>query len=99
MMMELHDLKCEPLMAGNKLQVKRIEKFLKEKGPQTTLEIVHHINEITVHGSTSNTIGNILARNSKFQKVGFHQSGRGISHTGFSQSGARNAIWDLTHSP
>ena len=49
--------------------------LLEEKGTVNTVEVFDHLNERFRWGATMNQVGNILAKDRRFTKVG-HQRGR-----------------------
>jgi hypothetical protein len=48
---------------------KLLVEYLAEK-PRSTQEILDYINSRTKHGTTSHVLGNILAKDKRFKKVG-----------------------------
>jgi len=47
-----------------------VHKFLSERGRANTVEVFDHLNERFSWGATMNQVGNILAKDSRFEKVG-----------------------------
>tara|TARA_B100000519_G_scaffold155246_1_gene136545 strand:+ start:376 stop:648 length:273 start_codon:yes stop_codon:yes gene_type:complete len=47
-----------------------VHKFLAERGRANTVEVFDHLNERFSWGATMNQVGNILAKDSRFEKVG-----------------------------
>ena len=47
-----------------------VYKFLGERGRANTVEVFDHLNERFSWGATMNQVGNILAKDSRFEKVG-----------------------------
>jgi len=52
-----------------------IKVLLEDKGSANTVEVFDHLNERFRWGATMNQVGNILAKDKRFEKVG-HQRGR-----------------------
>lgn len=52
-----------------RLRMKIID-YLEKNGPQPTNIIQDHLNDTTRHGTTPAQLGNILAKNKEFRKVG-----------------------------
>lgn len=48
----------------------RVEKYLEKNKEASTGAIFEHINNTTRHGTTMNVLGNILAKDPRFQKTG-----------------------------
>ena len=65
-----------------------IECLLKE-GPANTVEIFDHLNDRFKWGATMNQLGNVLARDSRFSKVGFDE---GTDVGGFR---TRVCVWSM----
>ena len=60
-----------------------IKTYLSDK-PRTTTEIKDYINSNYKHGTTSHVLGNILAKDSSFKKVGtavISTHSQGVSHS------------------
>ena len=68
-----------------------IECLLKE-GPANTVEIFDHLNDRFKWGATMNQVGNILAKDPRFAKVG-HQRGQ------FRGSVYTVCVWSLSTEP
>ena len=47
-----------------------IAKYLNAKGEASFTSIMTHINETTRHGTTSQQLGNVLAKNTEFRNCG-----------------------------
>ena len=47
-----------------------VYKFLGERGRANTVEVFDHLNERFSWGATMNQVGNILAKDTRFEKVG-----------------------------
>ena len=47
-----------------------VYKFLGERGRANTVEVFDHLNQRFSWGATMNQVGNILAKDKRFQKVG-----------------------------
>ena len=50
-----------------------ISEYLDDVGPANTTAILDHINKRFRWGATMNQLGNVLARDSRFTKVGFDE--------------------------
>ena len=78
---------------GFKLGTKRLEKHIKrflQDGPHNTIEILDHINKSTKHGTTVNTLTNVLGKNkSCFRVTGTEFGGRSLK-------ARKIIIWSLT---
>ena len=67
--------------------------LLEEKGTANTVEVFDHLNErSSMWGATMNQVGNILAKDSRFTKVG-HQRGQ------FRGSVYTVCVWSLSTEP
>ena len=66
--------------------------FLGEKGNANTVEVFDHLNERFRWGATMNQVGNILAKDPRFAKVG-HQRGQ------FRGSVYTVCFWSLSAEP
>ena len=66
--------------------------LLEEKGTANTVEVFDHLNERFRWGATMNQVGNILAKDSRFSKVG-HQRGQ------FRGSVYTVCVWSLSTEP
>ena len=67
-------------MARTKRLREAVQVYLKENGRSNTVEIFDHLNERFSWGATMNQVGNILAKDNRFNKVGhvrdFFRGGR-----------------------
>ena len=66
--------------------------LLEEKGTANTVEVFDHLNERFRWGATMNQVGNFLAKDSRFTKVG-HQRGQ------FRGSVYTVCVWSLSTEP
>ena len=66
--------------------------FLEDNGEANTSQILDYINGRYRWGASINQLGNILAKDKRFQKVGFYNSSVGDG------SRCRVCIWDLSNS-
>jgi len=66
--------------------------FLEEKGNAKTVEVLDYLNERFRWGATMNQVGNILAKDTRFAKVG-HQRGQ------FRGSVYTVCVWALSAEP
>ena len=66
--------------------------LLEERGSANTVEIFDHLNERFRWGATMNQVGNILAKDRRFTKVG-HQRGQ------FRGSVYTVCVWSLSTEP
>ncbi len=66
--------------------------LLEEKGQQNTVEVFDHLNERFRWGATMNQVGNILAKDPRFTKVG-HKRGQ------FRGSVYTVCVWALSAEP
>ena len=66
--------------------------FLEEKGNANTVEVFDYLNERFRWGATMNQVGNILAKDTRFAKVG-HQRGQ------FRGSVYTVCVWALSAEP
>ena len=66
--------------------------LLEEKGTANTVEVFDHLNERFRWGATMNQVGNILAKDLRFEKVG-HQRGQ------FRGSVYTVCVWALSSEP
>ncbi len=57
-------------MSRTKRLREEVYKFLTERGRANTVEVFDHLNERFSWGATMNQVGNILAKDSRFEKVG-----------------------------
>ena len=57
-------------MSRTKRLREEVHKFLAERGRANTVEVFDHLNERFSWGATMNQVGNILAKDSRFEKVG-----------------------------
>ena len=69
---------------------KEVVVFLEENGESDTGQILEHVNSRFRWGATMNQIGNVLARDSRFQKLGVTE---GVTMAGFRE---RVCIWALS---
>ena len=69
---------------------KIVTKALLEKGPLATHQILEEVNNRTKWGTTTNQLGNILAKYPDYKKVG-HTFRYGIISGGYEV-----CVWDLT---
>lgn len=76
-------------MSRTKRLRSEIADYLSHTGAANTSDILEHVNNRFRWGATMNQIGNVLARDSRFIKVGFDE---GIDITGFR---TRVCIWDI----
>ena len=67
-----------------------ISDYLDDVGQANTTAILDHINRRFRWGATMNQIGNVLARDSRFQKLGVTE---GVTMAGFRE---RVCIWALS---
>ena len=63
--------------------------LLEEKGTANTVEVFDHLNERFRWGATMNQLGNVLARDNRFSKVGFDE---GTDVGGFR---TRVCVWSM----
>ena len=63
------------LMSRTRRLREEVLSLLEEKGTANTVEIFDHLNERFRWGATMNQVGNILAKDSRFSKIG-HVRGR-----------------------
>jgi len=63
--------------------------LLEDKGTANTVEIFDHLNDRFRWGATMNQVGNLLARDSRFEKLGITE---GTTMAGFRE---RVCIWAL----
>ena len=66
--------------------------LLEEKGTANTVEVFDHLNERFRWGATMNQVGNILAKDPRFAKVGHHRGQ-------FRGSVYRVCVWSLSTEP
>ena len=66
-----------------------IAQFLESNGTSNTSQILDHVNQRFRCGATMNQVGNVLARDSRFEKLGLTE---GITMAGFRE---RVCIWAL----
>ena len=66
-----------------------IAQFLESNGVSNTRQILDHVNQRFRWGATMNQVGNVLARDSRFEKLGLTE---GITMAGFRE---RVCIWAL----
>jgi len=62
------------LHGGNNMKTTRLRQKVKEylkNGPKSTAEILEHINTTSRHGTTTQQLGNILAKDRDIVKVGY----------------------------
>ena len=57
-------------MSRTKRLREEVYKFLDERGRANTVEVFDHLNERFSWGATMNQVGNILAKDLRFEKVG-----------------------------
>ena len=67
-----------------------IAQYLEDNGVSNTSQILDHINKRFRWGATINQVGNLLARDSRFEKLGITE---GTTMAGFRE---RVCIWALT---
>ena len=79
-------------MSRTKRLRKEICSFLEVNGEANTSQILDHINAKYRWGASINQLGNILAKDKRFQKVGFYNNSVGDG------SRCRVCIWDLSNS-
>jgi hypothetical protein len=58
------------IMSRTKRLREEVLKFLTERGRANTVEVFDHLNERFSWGATMNQVGNILAKDTRFEKVG-----------------------------
>ena len=66
-----------------------IAEYLENNGQSNTSQILEHINKRFRWGATMNQVGNLLARDSRFEKLGITE---GTTMAGFRE---RACIWAL----
>ena len=66
-----------------------IAQYLEDNGESNTSQILEHINKRFRWGATMNQVGNLLARDSRFEKLGIAE---GTTMAGFRE---RVCIWAL----
>ena len=66
-----------------------IAQYLEDNGESNTSQILDHINKRFRWGATMNQVGNLLARDSRFEKLGITE---GTTMAGFRE---RVCIWAL----
>ena len=66
-----------------------VRSFLEQTGSANTVEIFDHLNERFRWGATMNQLGNVLARDRRFSKVGFDE---GTDVGGFR---TRVCVWSM----
>ena len=66
-----------------------IAQYLEDNGVSNTSQILEHINKRVRWGATMNQVGNLLARDSRFEKLGITE---GTTMAGFRE---RVCIWAL----
>ena len=66
-----------------------IAQYLEDNGVSNTSQILEHINKRFRWGATMNQVGNLLARDSRFEKLGITE---GTTMAGFRE---RVCIWAL----
>ena len=66
-----------------------IAQYLEDNGQYNTSQILEHINKRFRWGATMNQVGNLLARDSRFEKLGITE---GTTMAGFRE---RVCIWAL----
>ena len=66
-----------------------IAQYLEDNGVSNTSQILEHINKRFRRGATMNQVGNLLARDSRFEKLG---NTEGTTMAGFRE---RVCIWAL----
>ena len=66
-----------------------IAQYLQDNGVSNTSQILEHINKRFRWGATMNQVGNLLARDSRFEKLGITE---GTTMAGFRE---RVCIWAL----
>jgi len=72
---------------------KAITAFLAREGPQTTSEVLDHLNNKLAHGAKSiNSVGMILTGMRDVEKVDYINDPRPCR---LSTAGARQCVWDL----
>ena len=54
---------------------RKVHRLLCDQIPRSTTQIMEHINEITRHGTTSQQLGNVLAKDKHIIKAGRVQQG------------------------
>ena len=65
-------------MSRTKRLREEVKKMLTEKGEANTVEIFDHLNTRFSWGATMNQVGNILAKDKRFEKIGHI---RAVSYT------------------
>ena len=76
-------------MSRTKRLREEVRSMLEQKGEANTVEIFDHLNTRFSWGATMNQVGNILAKDSRFSKIG-HVRGR------FRGSTYTVCVWGLT---
>ncbi|HJM55306.1 MAG TPA: DUF3860 domain-containing protein [Poseidonia sp.] len=76
-------------MSRTKRLRSEIQTFLSEVGEANTTDILDHVNQRFRWGATMNQLGNVLARDRRFVKVGFDE---GTDLGGFRM---RVCIWSI----
>ena len=66
-----------------------IAEFLSKNGNSNTSQILDHVNQRFRWGATMNQVGNVLARDTRFEKLGLTE---GLTMAGFRK---RVCIWAL----
>tara|TARA_B100001113_G_scaffold28990_1_gene20881 strand:- start:73 stop:315 length:243 start_codon:yes stop_codon:yes gene_type:complete len=66
-----------------------IAQYLEENGESNTSQILEHVNKRFRWGATMNQVGNVLARDNRFEKLGITE---GTTMAGFRE---RVCIWSL----
>ena len=61
-------------MSRTKRLRSEIQDFLSEVGEANTTDILNHVNQRFRWGATMNQLGNVLARDRRFIKVGFDEN-------------------------
>ncbi len=79
-------------MSRTKRLRKAIYNFLEDNGEANTSQILDYINRRYRWGASINQLGNILAKDKRFEKVGFYNNSVGDG------SRCRVCIWDLSNS-
>ena len=78
-------------MSRTKRLRKAVAEYLEKNGRSNTVDIFDHLNDRFSWGATMNQVGNILAKDLRFQKVGhIRDFFRGARYT--------VCVWDLTTS-
>ena len=78
-------------MSRTKRLRKAVQAFLETNGESNTSQILDHINEKYRWGASINQLGNVLAKDKRFTKVGFYNNSLGDG------TRCRVCIWGLSN--